>query len=132
MPDDLVTALGATAGAYSVGAAATMLLQARQMIRRGSSRDVSIAFLGSTSGGYLIWLLYGLGIGSVPLIAADVVGLASSAVAVTVAVRLRGGTRRWGKFGRLLRRRRVVGQVHDAAHEAGRSSCRRPGSGRGP
>ncbi len=45
-------------------------------------------FLATTSGGYLIWLLYGLGIGSMPLIVADAVGLARSLVAVAVAFRL--------------------------------------------
>jgi uncharacterized protein with PQ loop repeat len=91
MPTDVITALGAVAAIYSVAAGTTLLLQARQMLRRGSSRDVSMAFLASTSAGYLIWLLYGIGIASLPLIAADAVGLVCSAVAVVVAVRLRRG-----------------------------------------
>jgi len=89
MQTELVTAIGAAATAYSVAAGLTLLLQARAMLSRGSSRDVSITFLASTSGGYLVWLVYGIGIGSLPLILADSVGAVCSAVAVLVAVRMR-------------------------------------------
>ena len=87
---DLVSTLGAGATAYSLAAGTALLLQVRTMLRRDSSQDVSLTFLGTTSGGYLIWLLYGLGIGSMPLILSDAVGLACSLVAVAVAFRLRG------------------------------------------
>ena len=86
---DVVSTLGASATAYSLAAGTALLLQVRTMLRRRSSQDVSLTFLGTTSGGYLIWLLYGLGIGSMPLIVSDAVGLACSLVAVAVAVRLR-------------------------------------------
>jgi MtN3 and saliva related transmembrane protein len=86
---DLVSTLGAGATAYSLAAGTALLLQVRTMLRRDSSQDVSLTFLGTTSGGYLIWLLYGLGIGSMPLILSDAVGLACSLVAVAVAFRLR-------------------------------------------
>jgi MtN3 and saliva related transmembrane protein len=86
---EVVSTLGASATAYSLAAGTALLLQVRTMLRRGSSQDVSLTFLGTTSGGYLIWLLYGLGIGSMPLIVSDAVGLACSLVAVAVAFRLR-------------------------------------------
>src|SRR5688500_5483729 len=86
---DPVSTLGASATAYSLAAGGALLLQVRTMRRRGSSRDVSVAFLGTTSGGYLIWLLYGVGIGSLPLIVSDAIGLVCSLVTVVVALRLR-------------------------------------------
>ena len=58
-----------------VGAAGAALLQARQIVRRGSSCDVSARFFATYAGGYAIWLLYGLSIGSVPLILVDAAGL---------------------------------------------------------
>jgi MtN3 and saliva related transmembrane protein len=86
---DLVSTLGAGATAYSVAAGTTLLLQMRTMKQRGSSRDVSLAFLATTSGGYLIWLLYGLAIGSMPLVVSDAIGVVCSAAAFGVALRLR-------------------------------------------
>ena len=86
---DVVSALGASATAYSLAAGTSLLLQVRTMLRRESSEDVSLTFLGTTSGGYLIWLLYGLSIASIPLIVSDAIGLASSLAAVVVAWRLR-------------------------------------------
>jgi uncharacterized protein with PQ loop repeat len=86
---DPASTLGATATAYSVIAGAALLLQMRTMLLRASSRDVSIGFLATASGGYLIWLLYGLAIDSMPLIFSDAIGLASSLAAVTVAGLLR-------------------------------------------
>jgi uncharacterized protein with PQ loop repeat len=86
---DPVSTLGAGATAYSLAAGGALLLQVRTMRRRGSSRDVSVGFLATTSGGYLIWLLYGVGISSFPLIVSDAIGLVCSLVTVTVALRLR-------------------------------------------
>lgn len=51
--------LGTAATAYGVLAALTALLQARQMLARRSSREVSARFLASYAGGYAIWLAYG-------------------------------------------------------------------------
>jgi uncharacterized protein with PQ loop repeat len=87
---DPVSILGAGATAYSLAAGGALLLQVRTMQRRGSSRDVSVGFLATTSGGYLIWLLYGIGISSFPLIASDAIGLVCSLFTVAVALRLRG------------------------------------------
>ena len=82
--------LETTATLYGVGAAAAVLLQARQMLRRRSSCDVSARFFAAYAGGYLIWLLYGLSIASLPLIVVDVVGLVCGGVTLAVALRLRG------------------------------------------
>src|SRR5260370_8663897 len=67
--------LGTAATAYGVLAALTTLLQARQMLARGTSCEVSGRFFASYAGGYAIWLVYGLSTGNLPLITVDPVGL---------------------------------------------------------
>jgi uncharacterized protein with PQ loop repeat len=81
--------LGTTATAYGVLAALKSLLQARQMLARGTSDDVSALFLASYVGGYAIWLAYGLSAGSLPLIAVDGVGLLCGGLTLAVALSLR-------------------------------------------
>lgn len=75
---------------YGVAAASTALLQARQILRSGSSSDVSAGFFAAYLGGYLMWLLYGLSIQSVPLILVDAFGLLCSGVTLAVTLSLRG------------------------------------------
>jgi uncharacterized protein with PQ loop repeat len=82
--------IGMVATLYGVGAAATALLQARQVIRRGSSCDVSARFFATYAGGYAVWLLYGLSIESLPLILVDAAGLACGLITLTVTLRMRG------------------------------------------
>jgi uncharacterized protein with PQ loop repeat len=82
--------LAAAATVYGVGGALSVLLQARQMLARGASCDVSLRFLGAYVGGYAIWLFYGVSIQSVPIVLVHALGLASGAVTLTVAARLRG------------------------------------------
>ena len=82
--------MGFAATLYGVGAAAAVLLQARQMLRRRSSCDVSARFFAVYAGGYAIWLLYGLSIDSVPLIVVDAVGLLGGVATLVIALRLRG------------------------------------------
>ncbi len=66
------------------------LLQTRQMLARRSSREVSAGFLASYTGGYAIWLAYGLSTGSLPLIVVDTVGLLCAGLTLAVALSLRG------------------------------------------
>jgi uncharacterized protein with PQ loop repeat len=79
-----------TATLYGVGAAATALLQARQIIRRRESCEVSAGFFAAYAGGYAIWLLYGLSIQSVPLILVDALGLLCGGITLGVTLALRG------------------------------------------
>jgi uncharacterized protein with PQ loop repeat len=88
----MIALLGALATAYGIGAGLSSLLQARRMHQRGASADVSLGFLGSYIGGYAIWLTYGLGIGSTPLIVVDAVGLVCGGITLIVAFRLRSAT----------------------------------------
>ena len=81
--------LAAAATVYGIAGGLSVLEQARQMRDRGSSRDVSLRFLATYVGGYAIWLLYGLSMQSVPIVAVNAVGLAAGAVTLSVALRLR-------------------------------------------
>jgi uncharacterized protein with PQ loop repeat len=90
--------LGTVATVYGVGAAGVALLQARAVVRRGSSCEVSARFFAAYAGGYAVWLLYGLSIGSVPLILVDAAGLASGLVTLAVTLRIRGALLRPGTW----------------------------------
>ena len=82
--------LGTAATAYGVIAPLSALLQARQMLARRSSREISVRFFASYAGGYAIWLLYGLSAGSTPLIVVDAVGVLCAGLTLAVALALRG------------------------------------------
>lgn len=90
--------IGTAATLYGFGASFAMLLQVRQLRERGTSCDVSAAFLGAYVGGYAIWLLYGVSIGSVPIILVHAVGLGCGALALAVALALRGSLLRPGSW----------------------------------
>jgi len=82
--------LGTIATFYGVVAAATALLQARQILRYKDSCGVSARFFATYAGGYAIWLLYGMSIGSVPLILVDSVGLLCGGFTLATTLALRG------------------------------------------
>jgi MtN3 and saliva related transmembrane protein len=90
MPMNAAQLLGLTATLYGVGAAAAALLQARQLLRRRTSCDVSARFFAAYAGGYAIWLLYGVSVGSLPLILVDTAGLLCGGLTLAVTLRLRG------------------------------------------
>jgi uncharacterized protein with PQ loop repeat len=82
--------LGTAATVYGVLAALKTLLQTRQMLTRRASREVSARFLASYTGGYAIWLAYGLSTGSLPLVVVDAIGLLCGGLTLAVALSLRG------------------------------------------
>jgi uncharacterized protein with PQ loop repeat len=82
--------VGTVATVYGVPGALKALLQTRQMLARRSSGEVSARFLASYTGGYAIWLAYGLSTGSLPLIVVDTVGLLCGGLTLAVALSLRG------------------------------------------
>jgi hypothetical protein len=75
---------------YGVGGALSVLLQARQMLARGASCDVSLRFLATYVGGYAVWLLYGVSVQSVPIVLVHALGLLTGSATLIVALRLRG------------------------------------------
>jgi uncharacterized protein with PQ loop repeat len=86
----MTSVLAAVAIVYGLAAALSALLQARQMLARDGSCDVSARFLATYVGGYAIWLLYGLSLRDLPIIVVDALGLACGAITLAVALRLRG------------------------------------------
>jgi len=82
--------LATVATLYGVGGALSVLLQARQMIARGGSGDVSLRFLGTYVGGYAIWLLYGISTESAPIMLVHALGLITGTITLAVALKLRG------------------------------------------
>jgi MtN3 and saliva related transmembrane protein len=82
--------LGTIATCYGVCGALAALSQARQIRRRGSSCDVSARFFAMYAGGYAIWLMYGVSIGSAPLILVDAAGLICGGITLAVTLRMRG------------------------------------------
>ena len=89
MTPQMIQILGTAATLYSLGGALSVLLQARRMHVRGTSGDVSARFFAVYVGGFAIWLLYGLGIGDVPIIVVHAVGLLCGTVTLAVVLRLR-------------------------------------------
>jgi hypothetical protein len=92
--------LGTVATLYGIGAAGTALLQARQVVRRGSSCEVSARFFATYAGGYAVWLLYGLSVGSLPLILVDAAGLLCGLVTLAITLSMRGSLLRPSSWGR--------------------------------
>jgi uncharacterized protein with PQ loop repeat len=86
----MTSMLATVAIVYGVAAALSVLLQARQMLARHGSCDVSAGFLAANAGGYAIWLVYGLSLGNVAIVVVDAFGLLCGAVTLAVALRLRG------------------------------------------
>jgi len=68
---------------------ASPLLQALHSHRRESASDVSLAFLVVLICGATLWLLYGIALGNMAIIIANIVGVASSATTLSVTVRWR-------------------------------------------
>jgi uncharacterized protein with PQ loop repeat len=89
---ETIQILGTAATVYGLGGALSVLLQAHQMYVLGRSCDVSARFLTVYVGGFAIWLLYGLGIGSVPIILVHAVGLVCGSITLAVLLWLRRTT----------------------------------------
>ena len=81
--------LGTAATTWGVVGAASSLLQARKLARSQSADSVSVGFLAKYLGGYVAWALYGIAIGSTPLIVVDLIGTFASIVTLGTALRVR-------------------------------------------
>jgi uncharacterized protein with PQ loop repeat len=82
--------IGSVAVTYGFASALAVLLQARVMLRRGRSCDVSALLFATYLGGYVVWLGYGIEIESVPIVVTNLVGFLATSVALAIALSLRG------------------------------------------
>jgi uncharacterized protein with PQ loop repeat len=92
-----MTALAEVALAVGLATAVVPFVQARRILRRRSSEDVSLTWLWLYGAGCLVWIGYGISIASAPLVASQSVAAAGSAAAMFLAIRWRrpeGGPRR--------------------------------------
>ena len=64
----VVTGLAVAAAAWGVLMGLSPMLQIRQMLRRRSSRDVSIGYFGVLMVGFVLWMSYGIAAHNLALI----------------------------------------------------------------
>ncbi|HMG31587.1 MAG TPA: SemiSWEET family transporter [Jiangellaceae bacterium] len=81
----MTRALAVLAATYGVLMGVSPVLQIRRMIVRKSSSDVSVGYFGILTGGFVLWLLYGLAIGNTPLIVTNIVAVTVGFATITVA-----------------------------------------------
>ena len=85
----MVTALAAAAAIWGVVMGLSPVLQIRTIVRRGSSRDVSIGYLAVLVVGFALWIAYGTAIRNVALVVPNAVALFVCAATIVVAARYR-------------------------------------------
>lgn len=81
--------LDTVATVVGVVGALSSLLQTRKAARTHSAESESLGFLAKYLGGYVTWALYGMAIGSTPLMVVDLIGSCTSNLTVGVALRVR-------------------------------------------
>ena len=74
---------------YGVAMSLAPFLQARRMIQRQSSVDVSIIYLAVLAVGFTLYLLYGLSISNRLLIITNIVSILATVTTLAIAARLR-------------------------------------------
>jgi MtN3 and saliva related transmembrane protein len=87
----MTRALAVLAATYGVLMGVSPVLQIRRMIVRRSSSDVSVGYFGILTGGFVLWLLYGLAIGNTPLIVTNIVAVTVGVTTIAVARLYRRG-----------------------------------------
>lgn len=93
--DMVETVLAVAVTIYGVAGALGSLLQLRCMWRRRSAADVSLAYLFIATGGYVLWLAYGVASGDPPLVLVAAVGGIAIAATTIVASALRARPERF-------------------------------------
>jgi len=83
---DAVTLLGLVAGTLTTAAFVPQLIK---VWRSRSTRDISLAMYGIITTGILLWLIYGILIDSVPVIAANAVTLVVALMILALKIRHR-------------------------------------------
>jgi uncharacterized protein with PQ loop repeat len=76
------------AAVYGVVSSLSPSLQILRMRRAGSSESLSRSYLMIGAGGYMIWFMYGLSLGNMPLTVADAIGAVMQLTVLWWAYRL--------------------------------------------
>lgn len=85
----VTTTLAVAAATWGVAMALSPILQIRHMLRKRSSRDISLGYFVVLLVGFLLWLGYGIAATNPALIVPNSVALLVTVVTVVVALRLR-------------------------------------------
>jgi MtN3 and saliva related transmembrane protein len=85
----VVTGLAVAAAAWGVLMGVSPVLQIRRMIRRRSSRDVSIGYFSILLVGFGLWISYGIASRNLALIVPNTVALLIGVSTIALALRLR-------------------------------------------
>jgi hypothetical protein len=68
--------------------------------RAGGRLRASARFFATYAGGYAVWMIYGLSIGSLPLILVDAAGLVSGLITLAITLKMRGSLLRPSSWAR--------------------------------
>jgi MtN3 and saliva related transmembrane protein len=85
----LTTALAVAAASWAVLMALGPILQIRAIVRRRSSRGVSIAYFGVLLVGFVLWVAYGLASETLALVIPNTIAFLAALATVVVALRYR-------------------------------------------
>jgi MtN3 and saliva related transmembrane protein len=85
-------ALAIAAAAWGVMMAISPLLQIRRMVERGSSADVSIAYLAVLQIGFTLWVGYGWSLGNLAIVVPNSVAFLVGVATILIALRFREPT----------------------------------------
>jgi uncharacterized protein with PQ loop repeat len=85
----VVTGLAVAAAAWGVLMGVSPVLQIRRMLRRRSSRDVSIGYFSILLVGFGLWISYGIAARNLALIVPNTVALLIGISTIAIALRLR-------------------------------------------
>jgi MtN3 and saliva related transmembrane protein len=83
------TILAWAAATWGVAMAASPILQIRRILKRRSSRDVSLGAFAVLIVGFVLWIAYGISLRNAALIIPNSVALAVGVTAVAVVLRFR-------------------------------------------
>jgi len=83
------TALAFAASSWAILMGVSPVLQIRRMLRKQSSRDVSVGYFTILLLGFLLWIAYGAAAGLLTLVIPNTVALLVGIAVIVVALRLR-------------------------------------------
>ena len=87
----MTDALALIAASWGVMMALSPILQARRILERRSSADISIASLAVLQVGFTLWMAYGFALGNLAIIVPNSVAFLVGAATLAIAIRFRNG-----------------------------------------